>query len=663
MGRMKGSLKYIFLILSSLLFSMSVRAQEIRSFNEDSLKAILEITGRDSTRVNILLLLSESFFFKNPDTSFFYGDKAVELSRELNFTRGLLEGLVKSGEAERQLGHYVDAMKRNWELLELSGRIKDKRYQAIATGLVGLNYRGLHDYDRAVKFLRRSLDMHATLHPEFTEVVFSVFLANAYLMKHMTDSAFYFLRASEHRYRAREIQIRVFKLASLGIAFSQVKAYDSMNYYYRKALITALPDPEGLPNHFSGLASNLSNILISQNQIDSAFWLSRLAFKVANKANINARVYEASEILSNLHRLKGNLDSALYYQDISIARKDSIFGEENIRELQLLLLDEQRRSQEVQQAEERFQNNIFIIGLATITAIILAASILLFRSNRTKQKTNLVLQQTLNELNATQSQLIQSEKMASLGELTAGIAHEIQNPLNFVNNFSELNAELIDDLRSELAAGNRQSADEVAGAIKENQEKINQHGKRAEGIVKSMLQHSRTSTGQKELTDINALCDEYVRLAYHGFRAKDKSFTAEVKTNFDSILPKLNVVPQDMGRAILNLINNAFYAVGERSKSGSVEYTPTVIITTKKSDGKVMIKVEDNGSGIPEHIKAKVFQPFFTTKPTGQGTGLGLSLSYDIIKAHGGTLLVNSPPAGRAGTEGMGSEFIVQIPV
>jgi signal transduction histidine kinase len=497
---MNDYLKYIFLTVLSLFFRLSLQAQEIRSFNEDSLKAILEITGRDSTRVRILLQLSESFFFKNPDTSFFYGDQAMELSREVNFRSGLLEGLVASGEGKRQLGNYVDAMKRNWELLELSGRLKDKRYQAIATGLIGLNYRGLHDYDRAIKFLRRSLEMLATRDPEYREVVFSVFLANTYLLKNMTDSAFYFLRASEHRYRAREIQLKVFRLACFGIAFSQVEDYDSMNYYYRRALSAALPDREAFPNISSGLASNLSDLLISQNQLDSAFWLGRLAFNVADKANLDARVYEASEVLSRLHRIKGNLDSALYYQDIFIARKDSIFGEKNIRELQLLLLDEQKRAHEIQQAEEQFQNNVIIVGLVTITTIILVASILLFRSNRVKQKTNLTLQQTLKELKATQSQLIQSEKMASLGELTAGIAHEIQNPLNFVNNFSEVNTELISEMKKEMAEGNGEGAVELANTIEENEQKINYHGKRADGIVKSMLLHSRSSSGQKELT-------------------------------------------------------------------------------------------------------------------------------------------------------------------
>ena len=271
------------------------------------------------------------------------------------------------------------------------------------------------------------------------------------------------------------------------------------------------------------------------------------------------------------------------------------------------------------------------------------------------------LKKSLEDLKSTQAQLVHSEKMASLGELVAGIAHEIQNPLNFVNNFSEVNTELIDDLKDELASGNNKSAVEIADTIKENQQKINHHGKRADGIVKNMLQHSRSGSGQKELTDLNSLCNEYIRLAFHGFRAKDKSFNAAFETNLDATLPKVNIVPHDIGRVILNIINNAFYAVNEKSafaKASSDEgYEPRVIVTSTVMDGKVEVRIKDNGNGISGPIKEKVFQPFFTTKPAGQGTGLGLSLAYDIIvKAHGGELKVESD-------EGDGCELIILLPL
>jgi signal transduction histidine kinase len=285
------------------------------------------------------------------------------------------------------------------------------------------------------------------------------------------------------------------------------------------------------------------------------------------------------------------------------------------------------------------------------------------------------LRTSLEHLKSAQSQLIQSEKMASLGELTAGIAHEIQNPLNFVNNFSEVSTELVDEMNTELASGNWQLATEISQDLKQNLEKINQHGMRAGDIVKGMLQHSRSSSGVKEPTDINALADEYLRLAYHGLRAKDKSFNATTKTDFDPSIGNANVIPQDIGRVILNLITNAFYAVSERSKSGISGYEPTVVVSTRLESGThagiigitniIKIIVKDNGNGIPKKVLDKIFQPFFTTKPTGQGTGLGLSLSYDIVKAHGGELQVETKearpddPVGR----GEGSEFIIYLPV
>lgn len=266
------------------------------------------------------------------------------------------------------------------------------------------------------------------------------------------------------------------------------------------------------------------------------------------------------------------------------------------------------------------------------------------------------IRHTLDNLKSTQSQLIQSEKMASLGELTAGIAHEIQNPLNFVNNFSEVNSEMIDELKNELTTGNLQMANEIADDIKTNEEKISHHGKRADAIVKSMLQHSRQSSRKKEPTDINALCDEYLRLSYHGLRAKDKSFNSEIKTNFDESIGKINIVAQDIGRVLLNLFNNAFYAVNQQKSKNPVSYEATVSVTTKKTENSVIIIVSDNGGGIPDSIKDKIFQPFFTTKPTGSGTGLGLSLSYDIVKAHGGEIKVESK-------EEEGTEFIIQLPI
>ena len=330
---------------------------------------------------------------------------------------------------------------------------------------------------------------------------------------------------------------------------------------------------------------------------------------------------------------------------------------------------------------------VFIFGGILVLGLLMGFIMYSIFSYRRKQKDyellqtqkdeidrqKLLLEETLLQLKATQTQLIQSEKLASLGELTAGIAHEIQNPLNFVNNFSDLNTELITEMKQEIDKGNFEEVKIIAKDIEENEQKIGFHGKRADGIVKGMLQHSRSSSGVKDPTDINVLCDEYVRLSYHGLRAKNKSFNATMKTDFDPGIGRINIIPQDIGRVILNLLTNAFYAVEQKQKELAIEvtafgkvsplYEPTVSISTKRfgspsGDGsKVEIKVSDNGNGIPQKVLDKIFQPFFTTKPTGQGTGLGLSMSYEIItKGHGGELKVETK-------EQVGTTFIIILPI
>ena len=282
-------------------------------------------------------------------------------------------------------------------------------------------------------------------------------------------------------------------------------------------------------------------------------------------------------------------------------------------------------------------------------------SLSFFINNRQKQKSKKQVETAYAELKNTQSQLIHAEKMASLGELTAGIAHEIQNPLNFVNNFSEVNAELVDELMHELTIGNVQLAKEIAGNIKENEEKILHHGKRADSIVKGMLMHSRTSSGTKVPTELNVLVDEYVRLAYHGMRAKDKSFNVDLQTRLSKDIGLLNLAPQDIGRVVLNLLTNAFYAVSEKAKAGNPDYKPVVSVSTARKKDQIELIISDNGTGMSPKVVEKIFQPFFTTKSVGSGTGLGLSISYDIIKAHGGEILVSSK-------EGEGTQFTLLLP-
>ena len=314
----------------------------------------------------------------------------------------------------------------------------------------------------------------------------------------------------------------------------------------------------------------------------------------------------------------------------------------------------------LQQEKDRDKIKTYVFITALVSFIIIVT--ILWRNNNHRKKSNQLLskqkeeiEKTLIELKSTQAQLIQSEKMASLGELTAGIAHEIQNPLNFVNNFSDVNKELVDELQQELKAGKIEDAIVISNDIRDNEKKINHHGKRADAIIKGMLQHSQSGSGKKELTDINALADDFLRLSYHGLRGRDGSFNVTMKTDFDVSIGKINIIPQDIGRVLLNLYNNAFYAVNEKSRQQTDNYEPIVAISTKADGNKIVISVLDNGNGIPLSIIDKIFQPFFTTKPTGEGTGLGLSLSYDIIKANSGEIKVKA-------TGGDFTEFVIQLP-
>jgi len=414
----------------------------------------------------------------------------------------------------------------------------------------------------------------------------------------------------------------------------------------------------------------LSSLSRKQHQIDSSLYFANSALALAQQMNAPDLLLRSWSELVSFYGGINQSDSVAKYQALIIHLKDSLFNSKHAQEFQNIYFDEQQRQQDMENVKKAYKDRLQKYGLLAGLVVFLIIAVILWRNNRNKQKAYALLnrqkqeidfqkskvEKTLDELRSTQALLIQSEKMASLGELTAGIAHEIQNPLNFVNNFSEVNGELIDEMKEQLALGNGQQAVGIAEDIRQNLEKINQHGKRADAIVKSMIQHSRPTSGRKEPTDINGLAEEYLRLAYHGLRAKDKSFNSSIHTDFDSAIDKVNIVRQDMGRVLLNLINNALYAVNEKQKQNIPCYEPIVTVSTKMNNGKVEIVVKDNGNGIPEKIIDKIFQPFFTTKPTGQGTGLGLSLSYDIVKAHGGELKVETQ-------EGEGSEFKVELPI
>lgn len=417
-------------------------------------------------------------------------------------------------------------------------------------------------------------------------------------------------------------------------------------------------------------AYRIATCYYNLNDHENALKYALLSQEFLNEDNIRLKkrlnmtfsdIYDAlgNENLAYKH-LKIYKDLIIESEDIDIANVLMKAEVRSVIERNQMEIDILEREQLIKEQQNKNQR-LWIISIAGALLFALILSFILFRNNKNRQRANSILiqqkekvQETLEELKVTQSQLIQSEKMASLGELTAGIAHEIQNPLNFVNNFSEVSQELMKEMHEEIKKGDQEEALEIGNDIEQNLEKIHHHGQRASEIVKGMLQHSRSSSGIRELTDINTLADEYLRLAYHGLRAKDKSFNAKLETHFDQRLQKIIIDPQDIGRVILNLITNAFYAVNERNTLEPGNYEPTVTVGTKKIKKGTEITIKDNGNGIPKEVLDKIFQPFFTTKPAGKGTGLGLSLSYDIVKAHGGELKVETK-------EEVGTTFIIQL--
>jgi|GEM_PF-294394 len=402
----------------------------------------------------------------------------------------------------------------------------------------------------------------------------------------------------------------------------------------------------------------LSGYYITAKHADSALYYAKralAALQVEHSHNFNS----VNDLFYKAYRLKGNIDSAYKYQSLVLTGNDSTYNStiKNLSDFQQLAFKDQLRLRDIEKQKELDETKNRTYILFAVVGVFLLLTLIFYRNYLQKQKANKLLNQqkqeiesqrddlteALAELKSAQQQLIQSEKMASLGELTAGIAHEIQNPLNFVNNFSEVNTELIDEMQQEIEKGDYEEVKAIASDIKDNQQKISQHGKRADFIVKGMLQHSRTSTGERQLTNVNVLADEFFKLSFHGLRAKDKSFNAVLTTHFDDTLPQVNIVQQDIGRVLLNLFNNSFYAVNEKVTMAGDDYKPEVTVSSSLENNKVIIKVRDNGMGIPDAIKEKIMQPFFTTKPAGEGTGLGLSLSYDIVvKGHGGRIEIDT---------------------
>src|SRR6266542_3138869 len=660
-----------------LLWLASIFSVALGQVSEtDSLKKLLAQTPEDTTRVLLLTELAGYYQFFKPDTSINIVHEALELAQRLQFQKGEIRALARLGEVLRNQGEFPQALEAELKTLQLSRKNHDLEGEAQCLSFMGAIYIELGEYRQGLNYLFQAKEIfdHISLQslPYGLQRQLPAFglsyIGNAYEKMNMLDSALYFQKQALVSPLKVSLLLRTLILIRLGVIQSRLKNYSEALRYYHEALQTTYLFGNLLNR--SRAQYQIAEIYSLQDNTDSGLYYARLAFVNAQKASHKQIQLNASTLLTKLYKAMGNVDSAFYYQQAAMGAKDSLLSFDKFHQLQLLTLSEQQRVQQLQEEQVLSKVRIQRTGLLLAVGVFLLIVLLFWRTNRQQRQANRILneknlqietqrktlEKTLAELKATQSQLIQSEKMASLGELTAGIAHEIQNPLNFVNNFSEVNTELIAEMKDELKAGNNEDAIAIANDIADNEQKINHHGKRADAIVKGMLQHSRISTGQKEPTDINALADEYLRLSYHGLRAKDKTFNATLKTDFDKSIEKINIIPQDIGRVLLNLFNNAFYAVMEKKKQQGEAYEPTISVCTKKVDGKIEIHVRDNGVGIPQKDVDKIFQPFFTTKPTGQGTGLGLSLSYDIIKAHSGEIKVETK-------EGEGAEFIIEIPI
>lgn len=652
----------------------------------DSLQHELAVSNNDTIRFILMGRIADVYSEINPDSAFYYAEKVIPYTKKLQLKLEEATALAVMGYAQINLGNYPRSLEYFLSAIEIASdessekRVVPSSYPSIdeftdrsgsprlqrLTKLsriyqdAGILYGNLGNYEKALYYYKTALPLaEESQDMKLVSITYNT-LGRAYLsLKHVDSSLYCLQKAYDVAVKSGYNRYVGSILLNTGRVYMAKGQVGTAVDFFRKAI-------EASEQHyyFRGVAAGNLYLADAFGQIgppDSTLFYLRGALPIAeylNAPDLFQRTYTA---LAKYYQSVGNNDSAVKYQSLIIKINDSLFNRKQFLQFQNIDFDAMQRKQQIEAAKTAYKNKVTQYALISGLAVFLLVAFILYRNNRQKQKTNKMLQTALKHLKATQAQLIQSEKMASLGELTAGIAHEIQNPLNFVNNFSDVNKELIEDADREMDNGNISEAKLILNDIRENEEKIIHHGKRADAIVKGMLQHSHTNTGQKESRDINALADEYLRLTYHGMRAKDKSFNAKLETVFDNSVGKIEIVPQEIGRVIVNLVNNAFYAVNEKQKQNITGYEPTVTITTRStqppSGGRgVEIKVTDNGGGMPQKILDKIFQPFFTTRPAGQGTGLGLSLAYDIVKAHGGEIKVRS-------REGEGSEFTIQLPV
>ena len=667
-------------IVTSILFIAVIQCVAVGQPLLDTLLAKEKLAKNDTNRIVLLGNIVRIYAETIPDSSLFFAERQLELARKLSFRIEEAAALREMGYAYMNSGNYPRALKT---LLSAVAIVSDPRSEAhvlvgnfadddslishdrtprsqrlqdlaLTLQMLGILYGNAFNYERALEYHWLALRAVDSSHNISLTSVVKLTMGRMYLTLKKTDSAL--IREQEAHKASMESGYKKYLgsiLLNLGRIYEARGEQDLANEYYRKAI-----DASTEYYYFRGIVA--ANLLLNDyykqvGKRDSGFLHVKSALSVAHQLKSPELLSRSYKAVAEYYRTVNENDSAVKYQALIIKINDSLFNSKQSQQFQNIDFDEQQRLQELAKEKEDMQNRNRTYFLLTGLGVFLLLAIILYRNNRSKQKANQLLQSTLDNLKSTQAQLIQSEKMASLGELTAGIAHEIQNPLNFVNNFSDLSLELMGEMNAEMQKGNADDARTISENVKENLEKILHHGRRADAIVKGMLQHSRTGSGQKESIDLNELVDEYFRLAFHGQRAKDKSFNANFKTDFEKGLGLVDLNPQDIGRVLVNLINNAFFSVNEKKKLNIPGYEPTVTVSTKRRKGSIVLTVSDNGIGVPQKLRDKIFQPFFTTKPTGQGTGLGLSLSYDIVKAHGGEIRLENNKDG-------GASFVIELP-
>jgi signal transduction histidine kinase len=667
-------MKIILSVAALTLLTICATAQQESLEDTLRFRKALQMAKHDSERVLLFAHLGEAYRGSKPDSALHYARLGQDLAKQIGFYRGEIYALSCISVVERELGNLSVALETALKGLQLANTYHHAREKAICLIRIGNVYLASGNYRDAISNYISAQKVLEIEPDNFFLIVAQNFTCNGYEELNLLDSAdFYIQLVSKNISLFPNLKPLYFR--NIGLILSKKGDLKLALDNFKMGVDTALKFKDY--RTASILLINEASTYRRLNKFDSAVYYAKQALNYGQRLAYKSQIIGAAGLLADLLEEK-DPDQTKLYSKMANSIKDSIFRADRVRALEGVVINEREQQNEIEASKLAYENKIrqyaLIAGLATFLIIALT----LYRNNRNKQRANKVLElqkreidtqrgkleKTLEELKSTQTQLIHSEKMASLGELTAGVAHEIQNPLNFVNNFSELNTELFDEMEHEFKAGNSTEGFAIAENIKQNLSKINQHGKRADAIVKGMLQHSRGSTGQKELTDLNVLAGEYLNLCYHGIRAREKDFVCQVNFNPDPSLSKINIVPQEMGRVFLNLYNNAFYSMREKPQrlKENEEYHSRLNVSTKYINspsgvGGIEIRVRDNGMGISDKYIEKIFQPFFTTKPTGTGTGLGLSLSYDIItKEHGGTFEVESK-------EGEYAEFVIRLPL